>query len=146
MAPFCLVFDTNVLVSALVLRSPQVAWLRSAWQSGAIQPLISRKTREELIRVLSYPKFKLCARDKEELLKDYLPFCKVVAIPNPPPLVPQCRDRFDQPFLELALAGDADALVTGDQDILSLTGELLMPILSPNELRRELFYKEEKNQ
>ncbi len=32
--------------------------------------------------------------------------------------LPDCRDPFDRPFLELALVAKADALVTGDKDLL----------------------------
>jgi predicted nucleic acid-binding protein len=39
-------------------------------------------------------------------------------------------DTFDVPFLELALTGKAEALVTGDKDLLSLAGSLACPILS----------------
>jgi predicted nucleic acid-binding protein len=46
------------------------------------------------------------------------------------PETPPCRDAFDVIFLELALAGKADALVTGDKDLLSLAGKLACPILS----------------
>ena len=35
-------------------------------------------------------------------------------MPEPPPTVPECRNPFDRPFLELALAGRADALVSGN--------------------------------
>ena len=40
-----------------------------------------------------------------------LPYCITVCIPDPAPEVPACRDIFDLPFLQLAVAGRADALV-----------------------------------
>ena len=42
-----------------------------------------------------------------------MPYCESVTVSTPPP-VPDCRDPFDRPFLELARAGNADALVTGN--------------------------------
>ena len=137
-APLRFVPDTNVLVSALALQSQGFPWLRRGWQAGKIRPLMSRETREELIRVLSYPKFAMCSKDQEELLKDDLPFCEIVTIPNPPPLIPPCRDKFDRPFLELALAGRADVLVTGDQDILRLESMFSVTILSPTDFKKQL--------
>lgn len=125
-----LVIDTNLILSALVFASGRLAPLRLAWQSQRVLPLVSRATAAELIRALAYPKFKLAAHEQEELLADYLPYCKTVRIPAPPPATPPCRDAFDVPFLELAVAGKADALVTGDKDLLSLAGKLACPILS----------------
>ena len=83
-----------------------------------------------MIRALAYPKFKLLAQEQEELLADYLPYCKTVRIPSPPPTTPACRDALDVPFLQLALAGKAEALVTGDKDLLSLADSFSCPILS----------------
>jgi putative PIN family toxin of toxin-antitoxin system len=81
------------------------------------------------MRVLTYPKFKLEPREQEELLADYLPFCETVEIPNPPPATPPCRDLFDMPFLVLALAGQADYLITGDKDLLELKEPFSCPIV-----------------
>jgi putative PIN family toxin of toxin-antitoxin system len=124
------VIDTNVVLSAVVFAAGRLAPLRLAWQGNRVLPLISRITAAELIRALAYPKFKLAPHEQEELLADYLPYCKTVRIPSPPPATPPCRDTFDVPFLELALTGKAEALVTGDKDLLSLAGSLACPILS----------------
>jgi uncharacterized protein len=97
-----------------------VAKLRLAWQGDCFIPLASKATITELIRVLAYPKFKLTRSEQEDLLADYLPFCETVQMPDPLPLVPQCRDLFDEPFLVLALVGQANYLITGDRDLLCL--------------------------
>ena len=127
------VIDTNLILSALVFAGGRLAPLRLAWQSQRVLPLVSRTTAAELIRTLTYPKFKLAAHEQEELLADYLPYCKAVRILAPPPTTPPCRDAFGVPFLELAVAGKADALVTGDLDLLSLSGSLACPILSADQ-------------
>ena len=85
----------------------------------------------ELIRVLAYPKFKLTPDEQEELLADYLPYCSVVTLPVKPPKTPACRDPFDVPFLQLAIAGKADYLVTGYQDLLSLAKAASCSIVTP---------------
>ncbi|MDE0394149.1 MAG: putative toxin-antitoxin system toxin component, PIN family [Gammaproteobacteria bacterium] len=136
------VFDTNVLVSALLFHSGALSWLRGAWRSGRLRPLASRETTSELIRVLAYPKFVLEAHDQRELLDDYLPFCETVTVPHPPPPTPECRDPSDRPFLELAIAGSADALVTGDANIQMLAEVFAVPILSPAAFRRRFSYQE----
>jgi predicted nucleic acid-binding protein len=45
--------------------------------------------------------------------------------------VPRCRDESDLPFLHLAVAARADALVGGDADLLALAGKLKIPVLTP---------------
>ncbi len=125
-----LVLDTNVLLSVLLFHQGSVAWLRHAWQSDAVRPLASRDTTEELIRVLAYPKLKLTNENREDLLGDYLPWCETVNVPAKTK-TPDCRDPFDLPFLALAAAAKADALVTGDKDLLALSGTFKVPILTP---------------
>jgi len=131
------VLDTNVLLSALLFHAGTLSWLRHAWQSGAILPLASRDSAAELIRVLGYPRFRLSPAERDDLLGDYLPWCEAVTVPKRLK-VPPCRDPFDRPFLALALAGKANALVTGDKDLLALSGSFVVPILAPAEFRGRL--------
>ncbi len=128
------VIDTNLVLSALAFTQGSLVPLRQAWQAQRIRPLVSRATAAELVRVLAYPKFRLTAEEQQELLADYLPYCQTVRIPEPPPKTPACRDPFDVPFLQLALAGKARALVTGDRDLLSLARGFPCPILSASQL------------
>ena len=101
-------------------------------------PLISRATAAELIRVIAYPKFRLTPIEQEALLADCLPWCETVCIPDPPPVTPVCRDAYDAPFLELALTGQADALVSGDDDLLTLAKDLACPIVDAEAFLRGL--------
>ena len=137
MTPRRVVLDTNVLLSALVFHAGSLAWLRHAWQSGAVRPLASRDTTTEIVRVLHYPKFRLTRDEREDLLADYLPWCETVPVPSSIE-VPDCRDPFDRPFLELALAARADALLTGDKDLLVLSEVFPVPILTPAGFRARL--------
>ena len=137
MTPRRWVLDTNVLLSALVFPAGRVAWLRDAWRTGIITPLASRDTTTELIRVLSYPKFALTPDERRDLLGDYLAYAEAVVV-SLPPVVPACLDPFDRAFLELAIVGRADALVTSDKDLLVLAHEFQVPIVAPAEARRLL--------
>jgi uncharacterized protein len=123
------VIDTNLVLSALVFGG-SAARLRLAWQSDHSIPLVSKATITELIRVLAYPKFKLIKAEQEDLLADYLPFCETVLMPEKLPTIPECRDPFDEPFLILALVGNADYLVTGDRDLLCLVDSFACPIVT----------------
>lgn len=119
-APLRVVLDTNVVLSALVFGGGAAGRLRLGWQQGIFAPLASMATVQELVRVLAYPKFRLSPAEQQELLADYLPWVQTVRIPQPPPPVPDCRDPLDLPFMQLAVAGQADVLVSGDGDLLAL--------------------------
>ena len=122
--PLRVVLDTNVVLSALVFGGGPAGRLRLAWQQQqAFVPLASSATVQELVRVLAYPKFHLSVPEQEELLADYLPYAELVRIPTPTPWVPDCRDPLDLPFMQLAVAGKAQVLVSGDQDLLVLAVE-----------------------
>ena len=125
------VLDTNVVLSALLFGGGPAGRVRAGWQAGRFVTLASTATAQELVRVLGYPKFRLSPAEQEELLADWLPWVEVVRMPDPPPPVPACRDPFDLPFLQLAIAGRARALVTGDRDLLVLAGtRWLCPVVT----------------
>lgn len=120
--PVRVVLDTNVVLSALVFGGGTAGRTRLGWQQGVFVPLASTATVTELVRVLAYPKFRLSKLEQDELLADYLPYTQAVRIPQPPPTVPECRDPLDVPFMQLAVAGKAKVLVSGDRDLLALAG------------------------
>lgn len=122
-APVRAVLDTNVVLSALVFGGGAAGQVRRAWQQDALLPLASTATVQELVRVLAYPKFRLSQAEQDELLADYLPYVLTVHVPQPPPTVPDCRDAMDLPFMHLAVAGKAQALVSGDRDLLAIAAE-----------------------
>ncbi len=137
MPPLRVVLDTNVLVSALVSRSPSLSWLSSAWEGQVLAPVVSEATVAELVQVIHRSKFGLSSREIATLLESYLPRCEVIDM-SEPPAVPECRDPKDRYFLQLALMAGADALVTGDYDLLALATVFAIPIIAPNALRQLL--------
>ena len=119
------VLDTNVLVSALLFRSGRLSWLRQAWQTMALRPVMAKPTTEELLRVLAYPKFRLTSAEVEALLEELLPWVEVFAAPIPSVVKRwTVRDPKDQIFLDLALVAGVDLLVTGDADLLVLSDQV----------------------
>lgn len=127
------VFDTTIVVSALVFANGRLAWLRRHWHEGGCVPLISALTATELTRVLGYPKFNLSSSDRRELLSDYLPFCEVIERTRRSNIV--CRDVNDQPFIDLALSGKAELLISGDRDLLALAARTRFLIETPEAYR-----------
>nr|WP_226832839.1 putative toxin-antitoxin system toxin component, PIN family [Acidithiobacillus sulfurivorans] len=127
------VLDTNVVLSALLFPNGHLSIIREAWWAGRFNPLINQVTVSELLRVLSYPKFRLSMPEKEELLSDYVPYCEVVQKGSGICDIPECRDPMDVPFLELAATGNADLLVSGDKDLLALREQVRFDVLAPGE-------------
>ncbi len=124
-----LVFDTNVLVSAL-LRPGGLAG--KALLDGTIGRtlLASRDTAGELARVVLRPKFDryLTIDERVAFIQGYLSSVVWVSVTTRLNL---CRDPRDDRFLELAVDGRADAIVSGDADLLVLAGHFPVPILPP---------------
>ena len=136
--PRRVVLDTNVVVSALVFREGRLAWLREAWAGGRVVPLVSAEPLAELVRVLAYPKLKLSEEETKNVLAHYMEHAEAVREAGASVRVPECRDPDDRKFLQLAYAAKADALVTGDADLLTLAGKSRVAILTPGALKAAL--------
>jgi len=123
------VFDTNTLISRLLLpRSVPAQAIDKALACGDL--LVSDATLQELAEVIARPKFDKYLSDQErrEFFKVLSRVAILVEILRP---VAACRDPKDDKFLELAVNGRADALITGDADLLALHPFLGIPIVSP---------------
>src|SRR5688500_20276926 len=95
-------------------------------------------TRDEWRRVLRYPALALDAGRCVALEAEYdarLAAFDTSAGPSPDPPLPRCADPDDQPFLELAFASGACALLTRDGELLRLARRIArqgrFAILSP---------------
>jgi putative PIN family toxin of toxin-antitoxin system len=133
------VIDTNIIISTLVFNTGRLHWLKDAWSEQIITPLVDPACSEELLRALTYPKFKLSAEEIGILLEDYLPYTKVIKITEPQPgRTPKCRDPHDQKFLQLAYAGKVHALITGDKVLLELNNLTPFEIITAFDFRKRL--------
>ena len=110
------VFDTNILVSALVFPGgrAEAALLRIIEEHD--QLLLSKPILDELLGVLAR-KF---ARDAEELARTALLLSELALTVRPRQKLHVVKDEPDNRVLECALAGRADAIVTGDRALLQL--------------------------
>ena len=124
-------FDTNVIVSAVLLADsvPRRA-LDKALDEGKI--LISVPTLLELSEVLSRKKLNAYLLEEERMrfLVALLKEAEMVEITE---TITDCRDAKDNKFLELAVSGKADCIVSGDADLLVLNPFRGIPILTPRE-------------
>ena len=112
------VLDTNVLVSALLLKG-RLNKLVDLWKTGVMNPVLSRETFSELIAVLGYPKFNLSDSEIKMVIEDeILPFFVVAEMKEEVSGI--CRDPHDDMFLAVACNARASLIVTGDKDLLEL--------------------------
>jgi putative PIN family toxin of toxin-antitoxin system len=141
-----LVLDTNVWLDWLVFDEPTLAPLREAHAAGRIEIVMDEACEVELVRVLAYDLGKhsigaeaqaaciaRCRRvaKRVDVRVAAVAGASTAATSAPTPAVgasaglPRCSDPDDQKFLELALAAQADVLVTKDRALLELARRAL---------------------
>jgi len=125
------VIDTNVFVSAIVSSGsvPRKA-IDKALDEGVL--LLSEATLDELTEVLFRSKLDRYVSHEERTvflaqLESVAQFVPIIQI------VRECRDPKDDKFLEVALNGRANGIITGDQDLLAMNPWRGIEILSPND-------------
>ena len=125
------VFDTNVIVSAALLAGsvPRLAFDKALDERRI---LISVPTLLELAEVLSRPKLNKYLRE-EERMRFLIALLKEVEMVEVTETISDCRDVKDNKFLELAVSGKADCIVSGDEDLLILNPFRGISILTPRE-------------
>jgi hypothetical protein len=111
------VIDTNIWISYLL--GSLLQGMDEKILSKEIKVVVSEEMLKELSEVASRPKFKniLTVRRIKELFSLLDSYAIVV---SPSQKVNACRDEKDNFLLEVAIEGEADYLVTGDEDLLVL--------------------------
>jgi putative PIN family toxin of toxin-antitoxin system len=121
------VIDTGVFISAAIKAQtvPNIAVYRAA-QRGVL--LKSSSTEAELIEVIDRPYLaRLIAPAARARVLELMALAELVPIAE---RIAACRDPKDDKFLELAVNGRADVIVSGDADLLVLNpfrGILIVP-------------------
>jgi putative PIN family toxin of toxin-antitoxin system len=119
-----LVIDTNVWLAMLALQDPALAPLHDALAAQRCQAFSDGDCEAEFARVLAYERGKRTL-DGESQAACLARFRELTRKPDgrashPPMRLPDCRDRDDQKFLELARACGAHCLVTRDKALLEI--------------------------
>jgi hypothetical protein len=130
------VLDTNVLVSlAIKPRSQLAAHLRQ----GDFLLLASNATLDELVDVLNRPRLRQKYRLTPQYIHIYLHLLRLrMEWVNPAEPITICRDPQDNKFLEVAVTGHADVIVSADNDLLVLHPFSGIPIIPPAEFLKLL--------
>ena len=112
-----IIIDTNLWISFLITKDFKN--LDARIEKGETKILFSEESFEEFLTVVHRTKFKKYFRDEqiEELLNLFEVYGEMVSVKS---LVTKCRDLKDNFLLSLAKDSQADFLLTGDEDLLSL--------------------------
>jgi len=134
------VLDTNIIVSALIRPGGDLEPVLRSLRDGEYTILYAQRSLDELMDVLARPRI----RDKYGLTTDddvesilALILLRGEAVVASKEIV-ACRDPKDDLFLNVAVSGQADAIVSGDEDLLVLHPFEGIPILSPAEFLTRL--------
>src|SRR5258706_168681 len=125
------VFDTNVLVSALLFeRSIPAQAVFAVMETGEI--LLSEALVSEINDILQRKKFEpyISTEQREEFLIALVQSGTLVEITE---TITACRDPKDNHILELAVSARAQTIVTGDSDLLVLNPFQEIQILAPRD-------------
>lgn len=110
------VFDTNIFISALILPGSSAEKAISKVIEGSDELIISHDIIDEVLTVLSN-KFN---RNREALSRTAVNLAEIGIIVKPREHISIFQDEPDNRILECAAAGKADAIVTGDKEMLKL--------------------------
>ena len=133
------VLDTGILISGLISPRGTIADVLHALRDGKFTAIYSTAMIVEMIDVFGRPKIQTKYHIKPDDITALVNFIRLrgeLVIPNQ--TVTACRDPKDNKFLEAALAGEADAIVTGDNDLLVLNPFEGVNILRPAEFLMKL--------
>ena len=124
-----LILDTNVLVSAFVFKSETANNVfRVAVKKHTL--LFSEPTFKELKSTLLKQKFAGVA-ELPTIRSFIFSLVRIGEFIEPKIEITDCRDPKDNKFLELALAGNATCMITGDKDLLILNPFRNIQIITP---------------
>ena len=129
------VLDTNLLISYLLTHRPPIATLIDHHLARDDIVLVTApELLAELDRVLTYPKLQRYYTDEERtrFVALVMALGEVVDLPETIPRI--CRDPDDDRLIACAVVGEADVIVSGDNDLLALERVGDIPILTAVQL------------
>ncbi|MDR5727493.1 MAG: putative toxin-antitoxin system toxin component, PIN family [Terriglobia bacterium] len=113
------VLDTNVLVSGLAYPGSVPGRILGVWRQGGLDVVLSRYILDEMVRVLPrLSRILLSSAEIRDLADNFMFLADIVEPAAESDAI--LRDRADWPVLGTLRAAQADYLITGDKDLLSL--------------------------
>lgn len=121
--------------SALLAQARSGITDSSLWDAirhGRVIPLVSRATYEEFRDKLGDPRFGISPGMRDSILAEYLHYAEYTR-DVPDSGSDGIRDERDKPFVDLAMAKEADVIVSADFDLLDCNGMWDFPVMSITE-------------
>ena len=137
------VLDTNVVISATLIRGGNEDRILRTWQRGAFELVLSPQILEEMARALFYEglrKFRWMS--EEEVLALLESLTRGSFLVSGKVRVQASRDPEDDKFVAAAVEGRAEYVVSGDNDLLTLKTYKGIRIITPAQFLRILRVKE----
>ena len=127
------VLDANVVVSAVLTPAGIPAQILDSWRDERFALLVSPAILEEIARVLEYPRIARLHRWPRARLREFVAEFGYLGIMTPGELRLNIvrHDPVDNRYLECAVEGVADYLVSGDRDLLDVHEHGGIPIVTP---------------
>ena len=127
------VLDTNVIVSGTIAKNGVPFRILEAWRRQEWSLVLSLAVLDEVQRVLRLPKIARKYRLTGEEIDDTVRLLRLHAtvVPGRLAIPPASRDPGDDPILACAIEGEAEYIVTGDKDLLTLERYQGIPIVTP---------------
>lgn len=122
--PLKAVVDTNLFVSGAISKRGLPAQMLDLWRRRLFLVVATAALTAEVVEVLNRPRIKQRYHLTDEDLAEIHALLATVAVTVTPqdPLPVDVRDPKDRKVLAAALGGEADYLITGDDDLLTLGG------------------------
>ena len=128
------VIDTNIIVSAYL--GGVLEGIIIAWKSGKFTLVVSREIAEEYLEVLRRPKFRIEQVEVDDFAALLLDRAEFV-IPLEAITVVK-DDPTDDKFLEAAIAGKANLIISGDAHLLDLKSFRNIPVITARQFVEKL--------
>ena len=128
---YAIVPDTNVLVSGSIVPHGNPAFILDSWRNEKVQIITSLEILAEFQRVM-LEKFNAPQNEVEVLNAFFIWKGKVVEPKQKFNVIKE--DPSDNKFLEVAIEGKADYIVSGDKDLLRIKNFMRIQIISPAEM------------
>lgn len=128
---YAIVPDTNVLVSGSIVQHGNPAFILDSWRNEKVQIITSLEILAEFQRVM-LEKFNAPQNEVEILNAFFIWKGKIVEPKQKFNFIKE--DPTDNKFLEVAVEGNADYMVSGDKDLLRLKNFMGIQIISPAEM------------
>jgi len=137
MGKYKVVVDTNIFVSAFLGSKNAKLIVRDILTDQHIL-IMSREQLVEIKAVLQRPKF--CKHIHPHELEEFISLLSFkIIVPSNYGKINDCRDAKDNMILEAAVYGNADFIISGDEDLLILNLYRWIKILNPVAFIKQIY-------